>query len=107
MAGGGVARGAGLINAVSREHRRLPDFKRYLKAMIDLRACHSAQACEQVQAAANVFRLRLAIDQAIKGGGTLPAIARLRLGVVCELSAALAILGLVAWLGTLEPPMSM
>ena len=58
-------------------------------------------------AAANRFRLTPALDIAIKGGGTKPAISRLRLSIIYETSAALLILGLVAWLGTLEPPMSM
>ncbi len=58
-------------------------------------------------AAANRFRLTPAFSLAIKGGGTLPTIGQLRLSVICETIAALAILGLVAWLGTLEPPMSM
>ena len=58
-------------------------------------------------AAANRFRLTPAFALAITGGGTLPAISRLRVSVICEASAALIILGLVAWLGTLEPPMSM
>ncbi len=60
-----------------------------------------------VLAIANRFRLTPAFDRAITGGGTLPAISRLRLSMICETSAALIILGLVAWLGTLEPPMSM
>ena len=58
-------------------------------------------------AAANRFRLTPAFGHAIARGGTLPAISQLRLSVICETSAALIILGLVAWLGTLEPPMSM
>ncbi len=58
-------------------------------------------------AAANRFRLTPAFGNAITGGGTLPAISQLRVSVICETSAALIILGLVAWLGTLEPPMSM
>ena len=58
-------------------------------------------------AAANRFHLTPAFDHAITGGGTLPAISRLRLSMICETGAALAILGLVAWLGTLAPPMSM
>ena len=60
-----------------------------------------------VLAAANRFRLTPALDQAIKNGGTLAAISRLRRSLIFEVSAALLILGLVAWLGTLEPPMSM
>ena len=58
-------------------------------------------------AAANRFRLTPALDQAVKGGGPLPAISRLRLSIIYETFAAFVILGLVAWLGTLEPPMSM
>ena len=60
-----------------------------------------------VLAAANRFRLTPAFNQAIKDGGTLAAITRLRRSLIFEVSAALLILGLVAWLGTLEPPMSM
>ena len=55
----------------------------------------------------NRFRLSPALGQAIKEGGTLPSIRRLRRSLVLETSAALLILGLVGWLGTLEPPMSM
>ena len=58
-------------------------------------------------AAANRFRLTPAFRQEIERGGTVPAISRLRLSVIYETTAALAILALVAWLGTLEPPMSM
>ena len=58
-------------------------------------------------AAANRFRLTPAFYQEIERGGTVPAISRLRLSVIYETTAALAILALVAWLGTLEPPMSM
>lgn len=57
-------------------------------------------------AAANRFWLTPAFDQAILAGETLSAIRRLRLSVICEASFAITILGLVAWLGTLEPPMS-
>lgn len=58
-------------------------------------------------AAANRFRLTPAFDQAIKENGTMKAITLLRRSLTFEASAALLILGLVAWLGTLEPPMSM
>ena len=58
-------------------------------------------------AAANRFRLAPAFDQAITNGGTSAAISHLRRSLIYEASAALLILGLVAWLGTLEPPMSM
>ena len=58
-------------------------------------------------AAVNRFRLTPAFDQAIKQGGLLEVISHLRRSLILESSAALLILGLVAWLGTLEPPMSM
>lgn len=57
-------------------------------------------------AAANRFRLTPALDQAIKENRTLKATTLLRRSLIFEASAALLILGLVAWLGTLEPPMS-
>lgn len=58
-------------------------------------------------AAANRFRLTPALDEAIKENGTRKAISLLRRSLIFEASAALLILGLVAWLGTLKPPMSM
>ena len=58
-------------------------------------------------AAANRFRLTPAFYQAIEQGGSLEIISHLRRSLILESSAALLILGLVAWLGTLEPPMSM
>lgn len=58
-------------------------------------------------AAVNRFRLTPAFDQAIKQGGSLEVISHLRRSLILESTAALVILGLVAWLGTLEPPMSM
>lgn len=57
-------------------------------------------------AAANRFRLTPAFDQAITNGEVLATISHLRRSLIFEASAALLILGLVAWLGTLEPPMS-
>ncbi|MBU6207521.1 MAG: copper homeostasis membrane protein CopD [Alphaproteobacteria bacterium] len=58
-------------------------------------------------AATNRFRLTPAFDQALKTGGTSAVVRQLRYSLILETSAALAILGLVAWLGTLEPPMSL
>ena len=58
-------------------------------------------------AAANRFRLTPAFDHALQSGGTSGAIAKLRKSCALELGIALIILGLVAWLGTLEPPNSM
>ena len=58
-------------------------------------------------AAANRFRLTPAFNKAIELGETSAALGLLRRSLIVEGSAALLILGLVAWLGTLEPPMSM
>ncbi|OYY77067.1 MAG: hypothetical protein B7Y43_12565 [Sphingomonas sp. 28-62-20] len=60
-----------------------------------------------VLAALNRFRLTPALHAAIEPDGTVLAWRELRLSLILELSLAAAILGLVAWLGTLEPPMSM
>jgi copper resistance protein D len=57
-------------------------------------------------AAANRFRLTPAFDRALQSGGTSDAIAKLRKSLAFELGIAFIILGLVAWLGTLEPPIS-
>ena len=54
-------------------------------------------------AALNRFKLVPALEQAQHGEARLLAISRLRLSVSLELLAALAVLGLVAWLGTLDP----
>ncbi len=58
-------------------------------------------------AAQNRWRLtpQLAID--LENGSTVDSVAALRRSMVLEGSAALLILGLVAWLGLLEPPASM
>ena len=58
-------------------------------------------------AAANRFRLTPEFNRALRNDGTSGAIAKLRKSLALELSIALIILGLVAWLGTLEPPASM
>lgn len=60
-----------------------------------------------VLAAINRFRLTPAFDHAMQAGETFGAVQRLRKSLFMETAAAIAILGLVAWLGTLEPPMSM
>jgi copper resistance protein D len=58
-------------------------------------------------AATNRFRLTPAFERAWQAGGTSGVVAKLRKSLALELSIALIILGLVAWLGTLEPPISM
>ncbi len=60
-----------------------------------------------VLAATNRFKLTPAFERALRTGGTAGAVGSLRKSLALELGIALFILGLVAWLGTLEPPMSM
>ena len=57
-------------------------------------------------AAANRFCLTPALAAALRQGGTARAVAALRRSITLEASAALIILGLVAWIGTLAPPMA-
>lgn len=59
-------------------------------------------------AAANRFRLTPGLERAMAGGDHGAAILALRKSLVVEAACAIAILALVAWLGTLEPlaPMS-
>lgn len=57
-------------------------------------------------AATNRFTLTPALECALQGGGTYRARRRLQISLIIELSLAAAIIGLVAWLGTLEPPVS-
>ena len=53
------------------------------------------------------FCLTPALNGAIVSGDTSKATAALSWSLALEASAALIILGLVAWLGTLAPPMTM
>lgn len=55
-------------------------------------------------AAANRFRLAPALGSAEGVAATADAVGALRRSVALETAAALAVLGLVAWLGTLAPP---
>lgn len=57
-------------------------------------------------AATNRFTLTPALERALQGGGIYRARRRLQISLIIELSLAAAIIGLVAWLGTLEPPVS-
>lgn len=59
-----------------------------------------------VLAAANRFRLTPALAAALGQGDTARAVAALRRSIAWEAGAALTILGLVAWMGTLTPPMA-
>lgn len=54
-------------------------------------------------AASNRFRLTPALDIALAQHNPAPALQRLRRSLLIELGLAFAILGLVAWLGTLPP----
>lgn len=55
-------------------------------------------------AAANRFRLTPAFERAIAAGDVGRALAGLRVSLAAETTAAVAIVVLVAWLGTLPPP---
>ena len=58
-------------------------------------------------AAVNRFKLTPRFKRALQSGGTSSAVVELRKSLVLEFGIAVFILGLVAWLGTLEPPRSM
>ena len=60
-----------------------------------------------ILAATNRFRLTPAFERALQSGGTSGALVSLRKSLALEICIAFFILGLVAWLGTLAPPMSM
>jgi putative copper resistance protein D len=57
-------------------------------------------------AAANRFYMTPALEQRIASGDHVAAVNGLRKSLLAETGCVLAILGLVAWLGTLEPPVS-
>lgn len=57
-------------------------------------------------AAGNRFRLTPALDRARRAGNKAAALAALRRSLFLETGAGLVVLGLVAWLGTLSPPLS-
>lgn len=57
-------------------------------------------------AAANRFYMTPALEEAIASGDHVAAINGLRKSLLTETACVIAILGLVAWLGTLEPPIS-
>lgn len=57
--------------------------------------------------AKNRWRLTPDLGMVLPEGNTATAVAALRTSLLLEAGAALAILGLVAWLGMLEPPASM
>ena len=54
-------------------------------------------------AAVNRFRLTPALATVIRSSGTNRTLRRLRISLIVELSLVAAVIGLVAWLGTLEP----
>ena len=57
-------------------------------------------------AASNRFRLTPALERGLAVNGPARAVAALRNSLALEGGAALAVLGLVAWLGTLSPPVA-
>jgi putative copper resistance protein D len=57
-------------------------------------------------AAGNRFHLTPALDRARRAGNTAEALTTLHRSLLLETGAGLTVLALVAWLGTLSPPMS-
>jgi len=55
-------------------------------------------------ASLNRFRLTPALARGLDAAGNIPTVASLRTSLALETGAAVAILALVAWFGTLEPP---
>ncbi len=56
-------------------------------------------------AALNRFYLTVRLKRALVSGEVYAAVIALRISVGFEAGAAIAILGIVAWMGTLEPPL--
>lgn len=63
-------------------------------------------ACMLLHAASNRFRHTPALAAALENGGSAVAVSALRRSLVIEVVLGVAILALVAWLGTLAPPLS-
>ena len=60
-----------------------------------------------ILAAANRFHLSPLLDRSLQTGRHAPAIKALRRSIILELAVAVAIISIVAWLGTLSPEMDM
>jgi putative copper resistance protein D len=96
--------GSGLVNAfilVGPSRILALDDTAYGQVLIAKLALFGAML---VLAALNRFRLTPALGRTLGTDAAEPAIAHLRWSLALESGAAIAILGLVAWLGTLEPP---
>ncbi|AOF94793.1 copper resistance D family protein (plasmid) [Sphingobium sp. RAC03] len=65
---------------------------------------HALFAAMLAMAASDRFRLIPALETGIDSGSNKMAVARLRRSLWAEAAAGVVILGLVGWLGTLEPP---
>lgn len=59
-----------------------------------------------LMAASNRFRLTPALEQSANGAGTGAALRNLRFSVAIEAGLGITVLAIVAWLGTLEPPVA-
>lgn len=102
----GVIVASGLINGymlVGLQHLRDLPATLYGQLLLAKLALFAAMLA---LAAANRFRLTPALEAALSQGDPARAVRALRRSIGCEAGAALAILGLVAWLGTLSPPMA-
>lgn len=102
----GVIVASGLVNSymlVGPMHVLELPFTRYGQLLLIKLALFAAMVA---LAAANRFRLTPALETALAHGDAVSAVAALRRSMAWEAGAALAILGLVAWMGMLAPPMS-
>ena len=102
----GVIVASGLVNSymlVGPMHIMDLPFTRYGQLLI---IKLSLFALMLLLAAANRFRLTPALALALEQDDTGCAVAALRRSIACEASAALTILGVVAWMGTLLPPVA-
>ena len=102
----GVIVASGLVNSymlVGPMHIMDLPFTRYGQLLI---IKLSLFALMLLLAAANRFRLTPALAVALEQADTTRAVAALRRSIACEAGAALTILGVVAWMGTLSPPMA-
>jgi len=96
--------GSGLVNAfilVGPSHIPALGNSVYGRVLIAKLALFGAML---VLAALNRFRLTPALGRTLDAASAEPAMGSLRLSLALETGAAIGILALVAWLGTLEPP---
>ncbi len=97
----GILNGILIAGLPAFDHLAVSTYARLLAVKLALFAAMLALA------AANRWRLAPALRVGAEAGTVVQSLKALRRSLVAEGSAALAILALVAWLGTLEPPGAM